>query len=195
MITVHMLCALLLLALLTWLAQATRAQTRAALTTGRGGADWSMPWRSRRNLLGVIGLTVLVTMAQILLGSRVREEVGPLAGLDAIERTQALHQTGALDHIHRAASFIVLGTIVWMTLRIRAHLVARHPAQGWARACLMLVFAQLVFGLVLAYVSLPPSVQVLHLCAASGLVTAQLWLLFGTAAARDPSGYEPSRSR
>lgn len=195
LITVHMFCALLLLALLTWLAQASRAEARPQRVTGRGGADWSMPWRSRRKLVGLIALTAGVTMAQILLGSRVREAVGPLAGLDAIERTRALHQTGLLDHFHRTASFLVLGVVLWMELRVRAHLVARHPARGWARLVTALVLLQLALGLLLAYVSLPPTVQVLHLCCASGLVTAQLWLLFGTAASRDPSGYDPSRSR
>ena len=79
-----------------------------------------------------------------------------------------------LDGVHRTSALAV------MSLALVALLVvwSKHPREKriarWTYAVVALAAAQIVLGIVLAYVALAPPFQVLHLTVASLLMGAQM---------------------
>jgi len=166
-VTVHMIVALVIVQMLLYVtvrASARPGQTPSSLARG------VRPW-----LAALMG----VTLVQIAIGTQVRGGVDQ--ALDAgVARDAALATVGTLDFLHRDAAFAVLvGAVLLMFW-----LVSRRAAAvliGWSWIGLGLAALQVVLGVVMAYVTLLPAAQVLHLTVASLLLGAQtvLWLLAG----------------
>lgn len=143
--------------------------------------------RARRWVL----LLIVITLIQIAIGTQVRGGVDQ--ALDAgVARDAALATVGTLDYLHRDAAFVVLiGAVLltfWLVSRNNPpkgghHIAGGHNKTlvGWAWIGLGLAALQVVLGVVMAYVTLLPAAQVLHLTVASLLLGAQtvLWLLAG----------------
>ncbi len=121
---------------------------------------------------------ILLTLLQVGVGTQVRGGVD--AALDAgTARSDALATVGWLDYLHRDAAIAVLLGAVLLT----AWLVAKRegPPKGgrhsilvrWSYAVLALAGLQVAIGVVMAYVSLLPAAQVLHLTIASLLLGAE----------------------
>lgn len=122
---------------------------------------------------------IVLTLIQIVLGTQVRGGVD--AALDAgVARDAVLATVGTLDVLHRDAAFVTLlgaGLLVfWLVSRRGSGLLIR-----WSWVVLGLSVAQVAVGVVMAYVSLLPAAQVMHLTVASLLLGAEtvLWLLTG----------------
>lgn len=118
---------------------------------------------------------IAVTLIQIVLGTQVRGGVD--AALDAgVARSAALATVGTLDVLHRDAAFVTLmGSILlcfWLVMGAGNGLLIR-----WSWAVLGLAVGQVALGVVMAYVSLLPGAQVLHLTVASLLLGAETVLL------------------
>jgi cytochrome c oxidase assembly protein subunit 15 len=133
-------------------------------------------WLARPTLVAVVIAMIAVTLAQVAVGTQVRGGVDD--ALDGgVTRAAALASVGAVDQVHRISSLAV------MSLALLALLVvwSRHPRERrlarWAQAVAVLSAVQIGLGVVLAYASLPPAAQVLHLTAASLLMGAQMVLL------------------
>lgn len=125
---------------------------------------------------------IAVTMVQIALGTQVRGGVD--AALDAgVARSAALATVGTLDVLHRDAAFVTLmGSILlcfWLVMGAGNGLLIR-----WSWAVLGLAVGQVALGVVMAYISLLPAAQVLHLTVASLLLGAQTVLLLLASSAR-----------
>jgi cytochrome c oxidase assembly protein subunit 15 len=150
-VTIHMIVALVIVQMLLYV---------TVQTMPRGGQT------PRRSLLGVRPLVVLliaITLIQIGLGTQVRGGVD--AALDAgTARDSALATIGWLDYLHRDIAIVVLFGAVWLAAKIRS---------PWSYAVLGLAAAQILLGVVMAYVSLLPAAQVLHLTLASLLLGAE----------------------
>ena len=119
---------------------------------------------------------IVVTLIQIALGTQVRGGVD--AALDAgVARDAALATVGTLDFLHRDAAFVtLLGAVLllfWLVVRGGSLALIR-----WSWVVLGLSVAQVAVGAVMAYVSLLPGAQVMHLTLASLLLGAEtvLWL-------------------
>ncbi|MDP3718728.1 MAG: COX15/CtaA family protein [Acidobacteriota bacterium] len=125
---------------------------------------------------------IAITLIQIVLGTQVRGALD--AALDAgVARDAALATVGALDYLHRDAAFVMLlGSILlcfWLVAKATAPTKAGHHMTlvWWSWAVLGLAVAQVAVGLVMAYVSLLPAAQVVHLTLASLLLGAETVLL------------------
>ena len=113
---------------------------------------------------------IILTLVQIALGTQVRGGVD--AALDAgTARADALATVGTLDFLHRNAAIAVLLGAILLT----AWLIARRQGSllPWSYAVLALAALQVAIGVVMAYVSLLPAAQVLHLTIASLLLGAE----------------------
>lgn len=190
-VTVHMIVALVIVQMLLYVtvrASARPGQTPSSLARG------VRPW-----LAALMG----VTLVQIAIGTQVRGGVDQ--ALDAgVARDAALATVGTLDFLHRDAAFAVLvGAVLltfWLVRRNNPPEGGHHIAGGndiagghqiagghhktligWAWIGLGFAALQVVLGVVMAYVTLLPAAQVLHLTVASLLLGAQtvLWLLAG----------------
>jgi cytochrome c oxidase assembly protein subunit 15 len=118
---------------------------------------------------------ILLTLVQAGFGTQVRGHVE--TALDAgVARDAALATVGRLDYLHRDLAFVVLIGAAVLTLWL---LSRRSPLVRWSYVTLALAAAQIVVGVVMAYVSLIPAAQVGHLTLASLLLGAEtvLWLM------------------
>ncbi len=165
-VTVHMMVALVIVQMLLYVTVRAGGAGRAGRDGGAGEAGGIRPW--------VIAL-IVVTLIQIALGTQVRGSLD--AALDAgVARDAALATVGTLDVLHRDAAFVtLLGAILlcfWLVMGRGNGLLIR-----WSWAVLGLAVGQVALGVVMAYVSLLPGAQVLHLTFASLLLGAETVLL------------------
>jgi len=177
-VTVHMIVALVIVQMLLYVTvQSMPRQGEPPSAFVRGVRPW------------VLAL-IVVTLVQIALGTQVRGGVD--AALDAgVARNAALATVGTLDYLHRDAAFATLLGAILLVFWLVAGGSRNGPAEAgrhltlvrWSWLCLGLAASQVALGGVMAYVSLLPAAQVLHLTVASLLLGAQtvLWLLAGNA--------------
>ena len=124
---------------------------------------------------------ILITLIQIALGTQVRGGVD--TALDAgVARDAALATVGNVDYLHRDAAFItLLGAILltfWLARQSNPTESGDHRTLvRWSWGVLSLAALQVAVGAVMAYVSLLPAAQVVHLTLASLLLGAETVLL------------------
>ena len=165
LVTVHLIVALAIVTALIYAA--------AAISGATSGPSVPCASTASTRLRHLAAATLVLTVAQILLGALVRGSIDVIgAAIPDLERQHLLPQVGWLDDLHRTAGLLML--VACCTLSATAWRAA--PAgSALARFCpLPAAFAitQFAAGLGLAYLSLPPSLQVVHILVAS--------LLFGS---------------
>lgn len=174
-VTVHMIVALVIVQMLLYVTVAAGDGRRAmASTAAHADPAGATPPALRVSIV----ILILITLIQIALGTQVRGGVD--AALDAgVARDAALATVGTLDYLHRDAAFVtLLGAILlcfWLAARTGLE-GGRHMVR-WSWAVLGLAAAQVAVGAVMAYVSLIPGAQVVHLTLASLLLGAETVLL------------------
>ncbi len=154
-ITIHMLLALVIIALQIALIRnvSPRYQTQVPLM------NW-MKWL----IVGVFA----ITFYQMFLGTQVRESIDVLTKA-GYTRAGYIEQLGIPFFIHRSFSWLVL--ILMVILFYRNEKDAKVPAIRWSA---IILFIELVSGIVLSYLDMPGLVQTLHLllaCILFGILT------------------------
>jgi heme a synthase len=165
MVTVHMAVAVALFSLLLWLLVRSFGP-RARLGVGVGGRRW---------LWGLGWAMFAVTCVQVVLGSQVREMLDAIASsVGAPERGEWLELVGWQFAIHRSFSWVPLG--IGLGLIVVAWRGGGLGRGGWWLVGGLggVLGLQLLSGLGLAFLGLPPGLQVVHL----GLSTMQASLAF-----------------
>lgn len=153
-ISFHMLLALLLVALL--LIQMFQMQNKHRPLTGKG----------------LIGIILFLFTVQIVLGTQVREQMDTLrdAGL---AKGDWIANLGSLFYFHRSYSVVLVVLIGW--------LLYRNYKRGFKHIGLTMlayvVILEIIFGMVLAYFSVPAFAQPIHLFLGS-LAFGVLFYLF-----------------
>ena len=153
MVTVHMLPALLLVALLIYAwALATRTEAPLAAT--------------KPVFKLFIGLSIVLTLVQIVLGTQVREGVDMLywTGIDRKDWISAL---GNDFIIHRTFSWLVLAVHVIIFALAKKHGHQQLVKQSMIALGLVLVLA--VSGISMAYFDFPAAMQPIHLLVGTAL--------------------------
>ena len=168
-VTAHMIVALVIVQMLLYVTVMAGGARGAGQAGGPAGVR---PW---------VLVLIVITLVQIAIGTQVRGGVD--AALDAgVARSSALATVGTLDFLHRDAAFVTLLAAILLTF----WLVAKGGGATlirWSWAVLGLAVGQVALGVVMAYVSLLPAAQVLHLTMASLLLGAEtvLFLVSGRA--------------
>lgn len=160
-ITIHMLGALAILCIDSVIIQGLRGL--------------SVRWhRSAR--LG-LGVALLVTLAQILTGTEVRETVDVLLkqGLDRPDLAASLAESQMLYLLHRSGYWVVLAAHAFWMWRMGTF-GHKHVLRARNLVALLLL-AQLVTGLLFAYGAFPAWAQPLHLLLGLGVFLTS-WGLF-----------------
>jgi heme a synthase len=165
-ITLHMVMAIILLTLLLYIAHNSRKQEYQTANS--------------HNLKKVAGILFALTCVQVIFGTQVREALDPhikkIETQDAQPRSEWLKSAGWKDHVHRISSWSVLGVAIFLYRRCRGK-NEKPPIRRLAKWILGLVLLQIILGISLAYMALPPASQVLHLANASILICAEVLLL------------------
>ncbi len=169
-VTVHMIVALVIVQMLLYVTVRAFPPSHSS-TSAPAHLSTSAP----KHLSTFTIALIAVTLIQIVLGTQVRGGVD--AALDAgVARTAALATVGTLDVLHRDAAFVTLmGSVLlcfWLVMGAGNGWLIR-----WSWAVLGLAVGQVALGVVMAYVSLLPGAQVLHLTVASLLLGAETVLL------------------
>jgi cytochrome c oxidase assembly protein subunit 15 len=166
-VTAHMLLALVIVSLLLY----------ATVYAHYSSREVPRP-RSRSGLQWTLALLIAVTLLQVALGTQVRGAVDAALAAGS-PRTAALAAAGAMDAWHRDVALAVLG----LALVVMLVVWSRHPRDTvivrWTYATVAVALAQVLLGAAMAYMSLWPPVQVLHLTVASLLLGAEtvMWLV------------------
>lgn len=163
-ITLHMALALVLVAIL----QYAVIRSQAAFIAPRLSAS--------KQVFVIIGLVALATFVQILIGTQVREEVDVVAfEMNGTNRDLWIDQLGLSFYIHRSFSILLLGLHLYMAyLLYRLKDPQLRLMTNWM---LVLLVAEIVFGVIMAYFAIPAFLQPLHLTIATLLFGVQFWIL------------------
>lgn len=166
LVTVHMLLALAILAISIY----TFDDARTWQQTNRVAVDWKL------RLLALILFFLIII--QVTLGTEVREAIDAIAkSLNHLQRETWVSKVGEVFSWHRSLTSLTLFLAFLLERRINKVYSLHAPASWAAFAMLMILGAQLLAGIALAYLALPPMAQALHIVLASLLFGAQFYVL------------------
>lgn len=143
-ITVHMLFAFLVVALLVWMIDRTGKPSSTDLTASK--------------YLLLAGIAAI--LVQTLLGTQVREVIDTLAV--TLDRKDWIANTGTEFIIHRTFSWVVLGIMVMLWLKWREMPIEKTLSL----VPFLLILCSLLTGIVMAYFAVPAILQPVHLALA-----------------------------
>jgi cytochrome c oxidase assembly protein subunit 15 len=164
-VTVHMLLALVILAIVIWTYHLARV--------------YNKPKLHRSPITAVIATVVLVlTIIQITFGTEVREKIDEVAGHYGGEyRNKWVEGAGQIFANHRYSAILVIIFNAALYALIR-RMFNRHSTQQQLMSFIFLmIMLQIVTGIALSYWSLPPAAQAIHIVLASLIFGSQFYLL------------------
>ncbi len=155
-ITVHMFAAVLILSIQIYLLRniAPSQQRNIAISSG---------------MKGLVLVCLLITVAQMFLGTQVREYIDALTR-DGFGRETWSEKLGLVFFIHRSFSWLVLGLLAFLAFRNE-----KANKEGIFRWAFIVLAIELISGVLLAYFDLPGLVQVAHLLFAT-IILGILWM-------------------
>ncbi len=167
MITLHMLLALFIVALLIY--TITRSQRDAiALFDIR-----ALPDKFKTVLIAAMTMTLM----QVAMGTQVREAVDFIAHDHAyIDRQYWRDDFPVIFYIHRSFSSIILFTNLWLAWKIFRAVDRKSPLLRVGVALAGLVVTAIVAGISLDRLGMPPVAQPIHLLMANLIFGAQFFL-------------------
>lgn len=166
MITIHMGLALLIVAMLIYAVD--RSQRGREVATG--------PIKAVPGLTAWLWVAVLLTFAQIVLGTQVREEIDLVASAaQYLNRGGWVEQLGNTFRVHRSFSVLLLLLNAYLVYRL--YQLPSRRLHRLATAVIGFIAAEIGAGIVLTYFSFPAAVQPVHLTLATLLFGAQFLAL------------------
>lgn len=163
-ITIHMALALVLVAMLQY--AVTRADKKNVLPE----------LSSSPRLRFLLWTLAVLTFGQILIGTQVREEIDLISAMTGgANRETWVDQLGTSFYIHR--SFTILLTALHIYVALLLYKLRSRQLTKLTHVMLVLLGAEIVFGVIMAYFAIPPVLQPLHLTVATLLFGVQFQIL------------------
>lgn len=166
MITVHMLLALLLVALLIYLVfKALHVKQESVL--------------ANTGLLKLIVLLCLGTLLiQVVVGTQVREAIDEVAILfDYSNRDNWIDELAFSFYFHRSFSILIVALHIWLGYVLWKSGVQDNWIKNLMNALLVVLALTIVFGVIMAYFAIPPFAQPVHLLLSTLMFGIQFLLL------------------
>jgi len=164
-VTVHMLLALAILAIAI-------TTYHLAKVTGRPGL------RVNPVTKFVTILALLISILQITLGTEVREKIDSVATrFQGGYRTEWIKNAGDIFTNHRDLAILVLVINLMLYALVRRAFNKHSLQQQIMSFAFLMLILQIVSGVLLSYLALPPYAQALHILLASLLFGAQYYLM------------------
>lgn len=178
MITVHMLLALLIVALLTWIVLRVRGEWYGAF--------------ARKGQVGTtVGILLVLTLLQIVMGTQVRESVNEVAtALGEAQRDRWVDNLDWVFYIHRSYSIVLLLGHVYLAYVAYQLFGQQGNLTRWTMVLLGVVVTEIASGAIMAYLAIPRFAQPLHLILATlafGIQTLLLLKLYPLKTLQRPS--------
>ncbi|MGB3182160.1 MAG: COX15/CtaA family protein [Cyclobacteriaceae bacterium] len=170
MITVHMMIALAIVALLIYV----------SFRSYRDGIEARPPSQKLKITYALIVICMIAMLSQIVLGTEVRESIDEVARqFGYTGRDKWIAQLGSNFYIHRSYSILITGLHVWLLV-----ILLKDPGKGTilarsAKLLLGLIVIEVVFGAIMAYFAIPTFAQPIHLLLATLIFGVQfvIWLV------------------
>jgi len=164
-VTVHMLLALAILAI--------------AISTYFMAKVYDKNRIKTSPLVYVITLIALVvSVIQIIIGTEVREKIDEVSShFQGGYRSDWIADAGSIFIDHRSLAMLVLIINVVLYALIRRTFTRHSIQQQLMSFTFLMIMLQIVTGILLSYLSLPPYAQALHIVLASLIFGAQFYLL------------------
>ncbi|ALI97942.1 COX15/CtaA family protein [Rufibacter tibetensis] len=179
MVTLHMALALVLVAVLIYIV--VRVQREKLFSTVALGSG---------NLQFLLGLSLLITFLQVILGTQVREQVDIVAyNLGNLQRETWIERLGTSFYVHRSLSILLVVLNVGLYFSVRK--LQNLKLLLMARMVLAVIAAEVLLGIVLSYLGLPAFAQPLHLLFGTLLFGLQYLLLISYFYAQKPNQPTP----
>jgi cytochrome c oxidase assembly protein subunit 15 len=126
----------------------------------------------------VMLLTLLLSIAQIVFGTEVREKIDAVAShLQGGYRENWIADAGSVFTQHRDVAILVLIANVVLFALIRTGFSRHSIQQQLMSFTFLIIMLQIVTGIILSYWSLPPVAQASHIILASLVFGAQFYLM------------------
>lgn len=166
-VTVHMLLALVIIAILIYTFYYTKYLHREISVIMA-----KLPW-----LKSFLFLSVLVSLIQIFLGTEVREAIDAIAReSERTERETWIQKAGLIFIEHRNVAVLVLVINLVIYKMVRDRFNGKAEPLRLTNFMLITLAIQVVSGFVLSYFALPPVMQAAHLLFATVLFGLQFYL-------------------
>ncbi len=163
-ITVHMALALVIVALLQY---AVMRSQSGMIQTRFDRSNW---------LFTMMGIVIIATFVQILIGTQVREEVDIVASeMNGGNRDLWIDRLGLSFYIHRSFSILLLAINLYLAYLV--YKLKDRQLKVLTSWMLFMLAIEVVFGIVMAYFAIPAFLQPLHLTIATLLFGVQFLML------------------
>ncbi len=167
MITLHMLLALFIVALLIYTITRSQRDEFARINIQ------ALPDKFKAVLIAAMGMTLL----QVAMGTQVREGVDFIAHNHAyIDRQYWRDDFPVIFYIHRSFSAIILFTNLWLTWKIVRSVDKNSLLRRIGLSLTALVVTAIIAGISLDRLGMPPVAQPIHLLMANLIFGAQFFL-------------------
>jgi len=166
-ITVHMLLALVILAISIYTYNYAKQ-----LHTPPSVIMYRILW-----LKGFLFFTVALSIAQIVLGTEVREAIDVISKSSAFNnRTNWISKAGQIFNYHRDLAILVTIANAIVYKMVMDRFSGKAEPLVTAKIIMVTLLVQLLTGFALAYIALPPVAQALHILFSTLLFSLQFYL-------------------
>lgn len=166
MVSVHMLLALALVALLIYaIARSFRGDYTATAVPHTRTLNW------------VLIAGMLLFLIQIVLGTQVREEVDIISmAFDHLQREKWIEDLGMVFYIHRSYSLLLLLLHLYLWYLLKQNIPSNSKLGNWTGVLLASIVLEIVTGAMMAYLAIPKALQPVHLLLATMIFGMQFWI-------------------
>jgi cytochrome c oxidase assembly protein subunit 15 len=165
MITLHMLLATVIVALLIYIVTRSQRHYLSQVNTEKLPDKFKM----------VLSVAMIMTLLQIAMGTQVREAVDFISQAH-IERQYWRDDFPIIFYIHRSFSSLILFTNAWLTWRIFQSIDKKTALFRTGIALILLITIAILAGVSLDRLGIPAFVQPIHLLMANLILGAQFFL-------------------
>ncbi len=166
MVTVHMLLALLIVCLLTYV-----------VVRSKGDED---PVADKR-IPAVVNVTLVaalvLTLVQIVLGTQVRESVNEVAQTLPGQRGEWVNNLDWVFYVHRSYSLLVLAVHLFLLYKVYRIFGRQGNLTAWTMVLCITIGLEMLSGAIMAYFDIPRFAQPIHLLLAMIAFGLQFWLI------------------
>ena len=167
-ITVHMVLALLLVAILIV------ANHRSVVYSKSKGVNMVVP--SKVEYLLIVGLVLM--SVQVVLGTQVREQIDQVAtDLGFMLRGEWVERVGLDFLIHRSFSLVLLSVHVLYFIWAFKFTSRKTQISTWSQALIILIILEIASGVGMAYFGIPAFLQPIHLLVGALIIGVQVILI------------------
>lgn len=171
LITIHMVLALLLVSMLLYVV------VRSQRFTFNFGSVFPSP-----GIRALLIAALILSLAQIVLGTQVRETIDEAAGLFGEDKRYLWAESlGAGFYVHRTFSLIVFAVNVALALKVFRDVKEQGPLHICAIAVNAIVLFEIASGATLYYLAMPAVLQPVHLLLANLAFGLQFFMLLAYA--------------